>query len=73
MPTDENPIPEKAQPMNPGNYSPVTVIVEDTLGALFLGILACICLIGWMHTETRYRALMTQWEMTNGNGSIDTR
>lgn len=38
----------------------VTVTLEDTLGVLFLGILSTIVLIGWMHAEARYRALLNE-------------
>ena len=46
--------------IRPGNYSPVNVDIPETMGALFLGILACITLIGWMRAEARIRALMKQ-------------
>lgn len=39
--------------VNPGNYSPVTVYMKDSLGTLFLGILTIILLIGWMRAEMR--------------------
>ena len=42
----------------PGNYQPVHF--EDTAGAIILGILAGILLIGWMHSEARYRKLLIQ-------------
>ena len=45
-----------------GNYSPVTVDMRDTVGAVFLGILAFILLIGWTQAEARNRALMKQLE-----------
>jgi hypothetical protein len=48
--------------VSPGNYSPVTVYLEDTLGVVFLGILAVILLIGWRRAELRYRALAKQME-----------
>lgn len=73
MSIDENPIPEKTPVVNPGNYSPVTVIVKDTLGTIFLGIVAGISLIAWIRAETRYRTLLTQQELTNGNHSLDAR
>ena len=64
---------EKTPSVSPGNYSPVTVYVKDTLGVVFLGALAGILLIGWMRSEARYRGLITQWEITDGNHSPDTR
>jgi hypothetical protein len=44
----------------PGNYSPVTITVRDSVGAVFLGILTLILLIGWRRAETRYRKLLEQ-------------
>jgi hypothetical protein len=49
----------------PGNYQPIHL--EDTAGAIFLGIFAVISLIGWMRSEARNRALLTQKEMTHGS------
>jgi hypothetical protein len=63
MSTNEDNIPMLAQttpPVSPGNYSPVTVTVDDTVGGVFLGILALILLVGWMRSEARYRKLLTQ-------------
>jgi hypothetical protein len=40
----------------PGNYQPVHL--EDTFGAILLGVFALICLIGWMRAEARYRKLL---------------
>jgi len=51
---------DKTPLVSPGNYSPVTVYMEDTLGAIFLGILAVILLIGWRRAESRNRRLMDQ-------------
>ncbi len=53
---------EKTPSVSPGNYSPVTVYMEDLLGAVFLGILAVILLIGWRRAEIRYRVLVKQME-----------
>ncbi len=41
-----------------GNYQPIHL--EDTVGAIFLGILAVISLVGWIRAEGRYRKLITQ-------------
>jgi hypothetical protein len=76
MSTNENNIPfpgDQTPLVSPGNYSPVTVTVKDTLGAIFLGILSAILLVGWMRTEARYRALTTQLEVTNGSRSLNAR
>ena len=43
--------------VSPGNYSPVAVYNQDSLGALLLGILALILLVGWMRSEQRNRQL----------------
>jgi hypothetical protein len=69
MSTNEDHIPtleDKTPSARPGNYSPVRVYMKDTLGVIFLGALAGILLIGWMRTEARYRALITQLEITDG-------
>ena len=52
----ENQTPE----VKPGTYSPVTVRIQDSWGALILGILSLILLIGWMRAEERIRALLAQ-------------
>ena len=49
----------------PGNYQPVHW--EDTVGAIFLGILAIISLVGWMRSEARYRKLITYREAVDGS------
>jgi hypothetical protein len=59
--------------VSPGNYSPVTVTVKDTLGTIFLGILAGILLVGWMRAEARYQTLITQLEETNGSHSLNAQ
>jgi hypothetical protein len=51
----------------PGNYQPIHL--EDTFGAIFLGIFAVISLVGWIRAEARYRALITQLEVNYGNHS----
>ena len=70
MSTNENNNPmleQSTPPVSPGNYSPVTVTVNDTVGSVFLGILAVILLIGWMRSEARYRILLTQRDKSHGN------
>jgi hypothetical protein len=76
MSTDEEHVratDERTPQAGPCNYSPVTVYMEDALGTIFLGILSILLLIGWRCTETRYRKLMAQLEMTDGNRSSNTR
>jgi hypothetical protein len=65
MSTNENPTlvqDEKTPSVSPGNYSPVTVYMKDTLGAIFLGILTVVLLVGWRRTEAKYRTLLAQRE-----------
>lgn len=72
MSTIEDPVPNldnKSPSVSPGNYSPVTVYLKDTLGAVFLGVLAGILLIGWIRAETRFRDFISQSEVANGNRS----
>ena len=76
MSTNENNIPpleDQTPSVSPGNYGPVTVYIKDTLGALFLGILSGILLVGWIRAEARYRALITQLEVTDGSRSLNAR
>jgi hypothetical protein len=71
---DQIPALEETTPLvSPGNYSPVTVYMRDSLGAIFLGALAGILLIGWVRSEARYRGLITQLEITDGNHPPGTR
>jgi hypothetical protein len=49
--------------VSPGNYSPVTINVKDTVGSVLLGILSVLLFIGWMRSEARYRNLITQQRM----------
>ena len=68
---DNHPIRERGTPaVSPGNYSPVTVYMEDSLGAIFLGVAAVVLLIGWMRAEARLRTLLGKQDMTNGNRSF---
>ena len=76
MSIDEEHVPatdEKTPQVRPGNYSPVTVYMKDSLGAIFLGVLTGLLLIGWMRAEGRYRQLITRLEMTDGSRSSNTR
>jgi hypothetical protein len=63
MSTNEENVPtseDKTPSVSPGNYSPVTVYMEDSIGAIFLGILAVIFLVNWRHAESRNHRLMEQ-------------
>ena len=62
---------EKTPIVSPGTYSPVTVHMKDTMGTIFLGILACILLIGWMFAETRNRGLMAQSKAADGSHTLN--
>ena len=53
--------------VSPGNYSPVTVFMEDTVGTVFIGIFALLFLIGWIRSEGRYRNLITYQETPHGS------
>lgn len=57
-------IEDKTPLVNPGNYSPVTVEMKDTIGATFLGILSFILLIEWMRSEGRNRVLVKQLDLS---------
>lgn len=63
VPTSENQTPA----VSPGNYSPVTVTVRDTVGAFFLGILSVVLLVSWMGSERRYLKLKSKMEAANGS------
>jgi hypothetical protein len=63
MQTNELPMKVQTPTVCPGNYSPVTVTVRDSVGAVFLGILTLILLIGCRRAETRYRKLVEQKEI----------
>lgn len=43
-----------------GPYNPVTVTMQDTWGAIFLGMLSVVLLIGWLLSEKRNRKLVNQ-------------
>jgi len=58
--------------VSPGNYSPVTVTVKDSLGAIFLGVLSVILLVGWMRAEARTRVLITETERSVVDHSSNT-
>ena len=53
---------DKTPGVSPGNYSTVNVDMKDTIGAIFLGILAWILLLGWIRAEARNRVLIKQLE-----------
>jgi hypothetical protein len=74
MLTNESPLAasEDSTPsVSPGNYSPVTVYMHDTLGAIFLGVLSGILLIGWIRAEARVRDFISRSEVANGNRSLN--
>lgn len=63
IPASEN-IENKTPDVSSGNYSPVTVDMKDTLGAIFMGVLSFILLIGWMRSESRNRVLVKQLNLS---------
>ena len=75
MPTENNATAEERTPLvSPGSYQWQfqTLHMEDTVGAIFLGILSVVFLIGWRRTESKYRALLAKQERTNGERSLDS-
>lgn len=63
MSTNEENVPtaeHKTPSVSPGNYSPVTVYMEDSIGAIFLDIFAVIFLVNWRRAESRNHRLMEQ-------------
>lgn len=66
--SDENTPPDRSRSGNS-----VTVYMEDTLGAIFLGFLSSVLLIGWMRAEARNRRLIAQLEQAYGNNSTVAR
>ena len=67
MPTDELTLEGQTPEAGPGNYSPVTITIKDSMGAIFLGILSVILLIGWRRAEGRYQRLIDQQKIAGEN------
>ena len=44
----------------PITYSPVTIHVQDTVGVVFLGVLALTLLIALLRAEARHRTLLSR-------------
>jgi hypothetical protein len=63
MSMDETILEGQTPTVSPGNYSPVTINVKDSVGAVLLGILSVLLLIGWMRSEARYRNLIIPQRM----------
>lgn len=61
-------------PTTPGNESwqLQTLYMSDTVGAIFLGILSVVLLIGWRRTESKYRSLLLKQVIANGNHPSNT-
>ena len=57
--------------VSPGNYSPVTVTMSDSMAAVFLGILSVILLIGWRRAETRYHRLLNEQHPGKSSSAAD--
>jgi hypothetical protein len=57
MSTDEdrNQIIEEKMVVPLGTFSPVTVDMKETVGTVFLGIIALVLLIAWLQAEARQR------------------
>ena len=77
--TSDTTVKTPAPPVPPGPYplSPLptqwqSLTLTDTVGAIFLGILSVILLIGWRRSELRYRRLITHMEKEHGDDSFRT-
>ncbi|MCL4869789.1 MAG: hypothetical protein KJ063_12550 [Anaerolineae bacterium] len=46
--------------VKPGVYSPINVHVNETIGSVFLGIVALVLLIALLRAEVRNRRLQSQ-------------
>ncbi|MEP7356638.1 MAG: hypothetical protein ABI847_05320 [Anaerolineales bacterium] len=61
MPTIEQPArPAALNGHAPITYNPVTVQQQDTLGAIFLGLLTFTLLVAYLRAEARSRALQAK-------------
>lgn len=52
--------PNSTPTVKPGSYSPVNVTVNDSWGAVMLGILSIILLIGWVRAEHQLKVLLAK-------------
>ena len=59
MPQQAHSTPE----VKPGVYNPVNISLNETTGALLLGILAILLLIGWIRAENKLKALLSQQQV----------
>jgi hypothetical protein len=66
MSMDQSVLEGQTPTVSPGNYSPVTIHIKDTVGAVLLGILSMLLLIGWMRSEGWYRTLIARQRMEPG-------
>ena len=57
---DQVPVEEETPDKYTNGHNSVDVNLKDTVGAVFLGILSLILLIGWVRAEARYRTLITK-------------
>lgn len=60
MTLTHDPVPAGADGPKPGTYSPVTVHQEDTIGAIFLGLIAFSLLVALLRLAASHRALAAQ-------------
>ncbi|HSJ89922.1 MAG TPA: hypothetical protein VK909_22110 [Anaerolineales bacterium] len=63
MLTNEGQVPlttEEAPQVSTNGNNSVDVNLKDTVGAVFLGILSVILLIGWVRAEARLRELLVK-------------
>jgi hypothetical protein len=71
MSMDQSVLEGQTPTVSPGTYSPVTINIKDTVGAVLLGIFSVLLFIGWMRSEVRYRNLITQQRMEPGKNPQD--
>jgi uncharacterized membrane protein YkgB len=62
--------PKQPEPRNEA-WQLQTLYMSDTIGAIFLGILSVVLLIGWRRTESKYRSLLLKQDITNGKHLSD--
>lgn len=56
----KHPFEERTPGPQPGVYSPVNVHANETIGSVFLGIVALVLLIAFLRAEARNRRLQSQ-------------
>lgn len=52
---DRNQTVEGKPAVPPGTFNPVTVDIKETVGTVFLGIIALVLLVAWLQAEAHQR------------------